>query len=186
MVGAIAGGVQALTGLAQTLIGGAKARRAQKALENLQTPTTTLDPAINSFYQNAGVDPYSSGMYKMQSQNAGRSFANSVSALNSRGGNSSSIQGLLRGYNDSLLRAGVSAEQQRNQLMGQATRMRASDNQRVWEVNKLMPYQKQFSLLGQKASGANQIMNAGLHNIMGGIQTGAMDLYGNKKQQTTY
>jgi hypothetical protein len=29
-------------------------------------------------------------------------------------------------------------------------------------------------------------MNAGLQNIMGGIQTGAMDLYGNKKQQTTY
>ena len=42
--GAIIGGVQALGGLVQSIIGGGQAKRARKALENLQTPTTTSAP----------------------------------------------------------------------------------------------------------------------------------------------
>jgi hypothetical protein len=183
MVGAILGGLQTVGGIAQAIIGSKKARRAENALENLQTPTTTNDAAVNNYYQSANVDPYSTSAYKMQSQNAGRSLATGASMLNGRGGNSSQIQGLVRGYNDQLLRAGVAAEQQQKQLLGQATRMKASDNQRVWEVNKLMPYQKKFSLLGAKASAGNQIANAGWKNIMGGAQTAAMDLYGGSNSQ---
>jgi hypothetical protein len=174
MIGAILGGAQMIGGAIQAIAGSKKARRAENALENLQTPTTQNDAAINSYYQNANADPYNSAAYKMNSQNAGRSLATGVSIASARGGNSSSIQGLVRGYNDSLLKAGVLAEQQRQQMLGSATRMKSMDNQRVWEVNKLMPYQKTFSLLGAKASAGNQIANAGWSNMFGGAQTAAM------------
>jgi hypothetical protein len=174
MIGAILGGAQMIGGAIQAIAGSKKARRAENALENLQTPTTTNDAAVNSYYQTANANPYDTSAYRMQSQNAGRSLATGAAILGARGGNSSAIQGLVRGYNDQLLKAGMMAEQQQKQMLGQATRMKSMDNQRLFEVNKLMPYQKKFSLLGAKASAGNQIANAGWKNMMGGAQTAAL------------
>lgn len=186
MVGAIMGATQAIGGIAQALIGSRKARKAENALENLQTPTTAADAAVNNFYQTANADPYNSSLYKVQAQNAGRGLATGVAMMGARGGNSSAIQGLVRGYNDQLLRAGVQAEQQQKQLLGTATRMKSMDNQRLFDVNKVAPYQKTFSLLGAKASAGNQMANAGWKNIFGGAQTAAMDLTGQNNQQQLY
>jgi hypothetical protein len=174
MLGLVMGGLQALGGAVQAISGSRQAKRAERALENLQTPTTTNDAAINNYYSQANANPYDTAFYKQQQQQANRGFASGLAGAQDRRGGLAAIGGLLRGRNDALLRAGVSAEQQQRQMFGQATRMKASDNQRVWEINKMMPYQKQFGLLNQKAAGGNMKANAGWSNIFGGAQTAAM------------
>jgi hypothetical protein len=174
MLGLIAGGAQMIGGLIQGISGSRQARRAENALENLKTPTTTSDAAINSYYTQANANPYDTNLYKQQSQQATRNLATGLNAAQDRRGGLASIAGLVRGSNDSLLRAGVAAEQQQRAMLANATRMKSMDNQRVWEINKMMPYQKKFTLLGQKAAGGNAKANAGWSNLFGGLQTMAM------------
>lgn len=181
----IIGGIQSLAGIAQAIAGSAKARRAQRGLENLQTPNAVADPEINNYYQQANANPYSTSLYQQAAQNAGRNLAGGLTLLQGKHSALAGISGLVRNQNDALLRAGVAAEQQQKQMLGQATRMKSMDNQRLWEINKLMPYQKTFSLLGAKASAGNQIANAGWGNIFGGLQTAAMG-YGGGGQKATY
>jgi hypothetical protein len=38
----------------------------------------------------------------------------------------------------------------------------------------MMPYQRKVDILSQKAAGNAQLMNAGLQNAFGGMQTGVM------------
>jgi hypothetical protein len=178
MLGEILGGAQALGGIIQAVSGSRQAKRAENAMEKLQTPTASSDPAINAYYSQANANPYDTSMYKQQQMQANRGLAAGLGAANDRRGGLSAISGLVRNSNDSLLRAGVAAEQQQKAMLGNATRMKSADNQRLWEVNKLMPYQKQFSLLGQKAAGGNARANAGWSNMFGGAQTAAMSSMG--------
>jgi hypothetical protein len=173
MLGLLMGGLQAASGLIQGISGSRQARRAENAMENLKTPTLSADQNINSYYSQANANPYDTALYKQGSRMG-----------------LSSIAGLVRNSNDSLLRAGVAAEQQQKQMLANATRMKAMDNQRMFDVNKVAPYQKQFTLLGQKAAGGNARANAGWSNLFGGFQTAAMSgglngLFGGGKQQSS-
>jgi hypothetical protein len=172
--GAIVGGVQALGGMLQGIIGSSRARRTQRELENLQTPTEQSNAAVNNLYAGANADPYSSSFYKMQQQNAGRATVNGLRGAQDRRGGLAIVGNLVRGQNDALLRAGATAEQQQQQRLAQATGFKVRDDQRLFDINKMMPYQKKFGLLAQKASGANQLANAGWKNLFGGLQTAAM------------
>jgi hypothetical protein len=174
MLGAILGGAQMVGGLIQGIAGSRQAKRAERGLEKLQTPTASSDQAIDNYYTQANANPYDTSLYKQQQQQANRGLAAGLGAAQDRRGGLAAISGLVRNQNDTLLRAGVAAEQQRNQMLGMATRMKSADNQRLWEINKLMPYQKKFSLLSQKAAGGNQLANAGWSNLFGGMQTAAM------------
>lgn len=164
-------GAQFLVGGIQSLVNSGKARRAQKALENLQTPTTTEDAAINNYYNQANANPYATGFYKNQVQGINRGTATGLAGLQDRRSALAGVSSLVRGQNDALLRAGATAENQQRQMLGAATQMKANDNNRVWEINKYMPYQKQFALMSQKAGAANQGVNAGMQNMFGGLQT---------------
>lgn len=173
--GLIMGGAQSLFGLGQAIAGGIKARKAQRALENLQTPTTTSDSAVSDYYDQAR-NPFNSLEYQMQKQNAGAGVAQGLSAFQDRRSGLAGIGGLIRQRNNSLLSAAANAQSR----LGSATQMKASDNQRVFQINKMLPYQKKFSLLASQASGANQTQSAGLSNIFGGLQTAASGyIYGN-------
>lgn len=194
MLGLIAGGAQMLGGLVQGISGSRQARRAERAMENLQTPTTTNDAAINNYYSQAQANPYDTSMYKQQQMMANRNLATGLSAAQDRRGGLASIAGLVRNSNDSLLRAGMASEQQQRAMLANATRMKSQDNQRVWEINKLMPYQKNFTLLGQKAAGGNARANAGWSNVFGGLSTMAtgagagegQGMFGKKQQTPNY
>lgn len=178
MLGAILGGAQMLGGLIQGISGSRQAHRAERAMENLKTPSLANDGAINNYYSQANANPYDTSLYKQNQMQANRNLATGLSAAQGQRKGLSSIAGLVRNSNDSLLRAGVAAEQQQKSMLANATRMKSMDNQRMWEVNKLMPYQKQFSLLGQKAAGGNARANAGWSNLFGGAQTLAMGSMG--------
>lgn len=171
----IASGVSAGVGLYQAISGGIKAHKAQKALENLNAPTYTPNAGLSNYYKTAldrfQTNPYSSQQYTVARQNAQRSQAAGLSALGGRaGGAIAGVSRLSAITDDSLLKAGVQAEQQQNQRfgqLGQATQMKAADDKYAFQTNQLMPYQQKYNLLAAKATGGNQQLNAGLSNIYG-------------------
>lgn len=174
MVAAIA---QAGLGALQTGLGMWQASRAQKKLEKLNTPTYAKSAGILDYYNQAlsryNTDPYQSGLYKQQTQQIGRNVAQGLSALNDRGSAVAGVARLVQGANDASLSAGAQAEARRDQAfgqLGQAAGMKAGEDRMAFQVNQLMPYEKKYNLLAMKASGGNQIANAGLQNIMGGVQ----------------
>lgn len=177
----ILGGVQALGGIAQSFIGAGQARRAISGLKKLQSPTTVSSASISDYYNRASQNPYESAMYRMQQQNIARGATQGISALQDRRSGLAGIGGIVRGQNDALLRAGANAEQQQLRMLGDATRLKASDDNRVFQINKMLPYETRRSLLASQAAAGNQILNSGLTNIFGGLQSGMMGLQGNNK-----
>lgn len=171
-----AGAVQAIGGLIQ-------AKRAQKQLENLHSPTYTPNQAIGDYYSKAlsrySANPYQSSLYKMQNQNIQRSTAQGIGALNDRRLGIGGISSLIQGQNDSLLKAGAAAEGeqgQRLQQLGAATGMKAQDDKYAFQTNQLMPYQQKYNMYAAKAAGGNQIMNAGLQNTFGGLGSASQSI----------
>lgn len=173
----VAAGVSAGVGAYQAISGGIKAHKAQKALEQMNTPSYSPNAGISSYYKTAldryQTNPYSSQMYTQATQAAGRSQAAGLSALNDRRGGGAGVARLTAISNDTALKAGVQAEGQQNlrfNQLGSATQAKAADDKYAFQINQLMPYQQKYNLLSQKAAGANQEMNAGLQNIYGGVQ----------------
>jgi hypothetical protein len=175
------GGAQFLVGGIQGLIGSARARKTQAELEGLQTPTLQRDEAVNNYYNQANQNPYSSEFYQNQKNNIQAGVSQGIGALQDRHGALIGIGNLIGNQNRALLNAGATAEQQQKNMLGQATRMKAADDQRLFDVNKMLPYQKKFSLLAQKSAAASQMANAGWKNMFGGLQTGLLGTnFGNK------
>jgi hypothetical protein len=174
LTGGVLGGAQFLAGGVQALVNGRKAKRAQAALEGLQTPTATASAEVNKLYNDASANPYDTLAYRMQQQNINRGVAQGLGALQDRHAGLAGIGGLIRGQNDALLKAGATAEQQQYQKLANATRMKVQDNNRLFDINEMLPYQKKFSLLANKAAAANQGVNSGLSNMFGGLQTGLL------------
>jgi hypothetical protein len=168
--------LQTGAGLLQSVIGGIGARKAQKSLERLQTPTYTPNQSINDYYNKAlqryNVNPYDSQQYKMQQQQIGRNQNAGLNALGDRRSALSGISNLVQSSNDASLRAGMAAEQNQNQRfnqLGGATGMKANDDLTAFQYNKVAPYEKQYNLLAMKAAGNNQTAQAGLQNAFQGI-----------------
>jgi hypothetical protein len=167
-------------GALQSLIGGRKARKAEKALESMKTPTYAPNKSINDYYSQAlrkyNTSPYESPLYKMQSQNAQRATAQGISALQDRRSALAGVSNLVQGQNDAMLKASAVAEGQRNQnfnQLGYATQMKAGDDRMGFQYNQVAPYEKKYNLLAMKAGGGNQTMNAGMQNMFGGLQSAA-------------
>lgn len=172
----VSAGIQAGAGLLQAGLGFFQAKKAQKALERLNAPTYAPNQGIANYYKTAldryNTNPYASQQYNVARQNAGRSLAAGLGALNDRRGGIAGISRLTAINNDSMLKAGAMAENERNQRFGQlgnATGMKAADDRYAFQTNQLMPYQNKYNMLAGKAAGGNQIMNAGLQNVFGGI-----------------
>jgi len=165
-------------GALQSLIGGGKAKKAQKQLENLQSPTYSKNQGITDYYNQAlsryNVSPTASAMYKRQMQNIGRNTATGLSAFQDRRSGQAGISSLLRGANDASLNAEVAAENQKNQRfneLGQATGMNANEDDKAFQYNQQQPYERKYNLLAMKAGAANQTANAGISNMFGGLNS---------------
>lgn len=182
--------VGAGAGVIQSLIGGSQERKAQNALEALQTPTYTPSSTIQDYYNKAlaryNVNPYDSPLYKMQAQNAERSTGAGITALQGTRNVLGGISNLAQVQNDAMLKAGVTAEQQQAQQLGQlgtAAGAETNEQDKAFKYNQLAPYEKQYNLLSMKAGGGAQILNAGLSNIFNGLGAGsnamlAQSIYG--------
>lgn len=172
-LGAAAGGVQAL-------IGARGARRARRELEQLPTPQYERSRSITDYYNQAlnryQQSPTQSNLYKMQAQQIARGTAQGLSALGDRRSAMAGVPNLVQAQNDAYLKAAAAAEQDQSQKfaqLGGASEAMAGEDRMAFQVNKMMPFQRKSELLGQKAAGYTQLMNAGLQNIYGGL-TGGM------------
>jgi hypothetical protein len=159
-------------GVAQGIFGAIQAGKAQKQLNKLQSPQYKQNQSIMDFYNEAlkryNVSPTDSAMYKRQMQSVNRNMAN---ALNGYG--NESVSSILRAGNDAALNANVAAEAERSNRFGQlgsAAGMKAGEDDKAFQFNQYMPFERKYNLLSQKAGGGNQIMNAGISNIFGGLQ----------------
>lgn len=176
IAGAASASLQSLGGQAQMLFGLLGAKKAQRKLENLKSPLYHQNSSIMDYYNKAlsryNVNPYDSNLYKMQEQQANRNVAQGIGGLQDRRSAIAGIPALLQAKNDSMLRAGVSAENERDQRfnqLGAATNMKADEDRTAWQYNEYMPYETKFNLLSSKAAAKNQLFNAGMSNYFGGI-----------------
>ncbi len=170
------GMIQGAGGLVQSFLGGGRARRAQRELEKLQTPVYEKSKSIGDYYTKAlnrySADPTKSAMYQNQMQNIQRGTTEGLNALRDR--RSGSISGIIQAQNDASLQAAAAAEQQQQGALaqlGQAAQMQAGEDKMAFQYNKVAPYEKKAALLGAKAAGGNQMLNAGLQNVMGAVNT---------------
>lgn len=169
--------VQTAAGIAQSIFGGLRARKSQRELENLQMPVYSPSKSIIDYYNQAksryNISPYQSNLYKLQEQNIRRGTAQGLQALQGRGAALAGVGSLVQGQNDAYLKAAAAAEQEQNRRfgeLGQAAQMKAGEDYKMYQYNKLMPFERKSSLLGAKAAGGAATFNAGLSNIFGGLQ----------------
>lgn len=168
---------QGAAGLAQSIFGGGKAKKYQRQLENMQSPTYNQNQSILDYYNKAldryNVSPTDTSLYKQQMRDINRGVATGINSLQDRRSGLGGISSILRASNDAKLNANVAAEQQREQRFGQlgtATGMKANEDDKAFQYNQMMPFERKFNLLGMKAGAANQTFNSGLNNIFGALQ----------------
>ncbi len=165
-------------GALQSLIGGGKARKAQNQLENLSTPKYGGSESIMDYYNKAlqryNVNPYQSNQYQQAVQQAGRSTAAGLNALQGRGSAVAGVGRLAALQNEQALKAGTMAEAEQNRRfndVGDASQLKAGDDLRKFQQNEIAPYEKKYNLLSMKAGAANQTANAGISNMFGGLSS---------------
>jgi len=166
-------------GLVQSIVGGVKARKAQKQMEKMleNTPKYTANQSILDYYNKAlaryNVSPTDTAMYKAQQRDIGRGVATGLNYLQDRRSALAGTSSILRAANDASLNANVAAEKRRDALFGElgtAAGMKAQEQTKAFQQNELYPFEAKYNLKAQKAGAANQLVNAGLQNIWGGLQ----------------
>lgn len=185
VAGMIAQGASAMMGqiggIAQMGIGFFGGKRARRQLEGLQSPTYSPVKSISDYYTEAkqryNQSPYASTLYNTQMQNINRNTTQGIAGLKSRRLGIGGLSSLIQNQNDASLKAVTAAEQQREQRFGQygqAAGAMGAEERQAFNVNKMMPYERRYNQLAQKAAGYNQMFNAGLSNYFGGMQSGGM------------
>lgn len=187
-------GASVLGGLAQTVFSGKN--KAQKNLDNTlkSNPQYAGSKPIGDYYNEAlnryNVSPYQSAQYQVAKQNAERSTATGFNALQGRGQALAGASRLVGLQNDNLLKAGVAAENERDQRFGQfggATQMKSGDDMKKFQINQLDPYNRNVQMASMKAGAANARFDAGLGNIFNGLGNAGMlaSTFGKKPASTT-
>lgn len=191
--------IQAVIGGAQSSAGNRRAREAQAKMEQMQKLNYQQSQSINDYYREAlrryAVSPYQTASYKNDIQNIDQNVNMGLSSLQDRRAGVSGVNKLLSLSNDAKLKAGVNAENSQNQKfnqLGGAAGMQAQENRMAYNENVKYPFEQMYNLLGSKAAGGNQIMNAGLQNIFQGLSNASMfgkedyKIGGNKASGSAY
>lgn len=164
-----AGIAQGVLGLGQAIFGGGKAKKAQKKMEGMidsYKPNQGIMDYYNKALSRYNSNPYQSTTYQTQAQNAGRTTASGINALQGRRSAVGGISRLAGIQNDAMLKAGMGAEAEQGQRLSQlaqATAMKVPEDKYKFEAK--------YNLLSSKAGAANQTANAGISNIFGGLGT---------------
>jgi hypothetical protein len=176
LIAAAPAALQTVGGIFQSIFGGSAAKKAQNALLNLQTPTYNGSSSIMNYYNNAlqryNTNPYQSPLYRTDVQNANNTLNAGINNLQTRRSAVGGISDLSALTNNNLLKAANAATQQQNQefsQLGNAANLEGADQKYQFQINKLMPYQKQFDLLAGKAAANAATENTGFSNIFNGL-----------------
>jgi hypothetical protein len=160
-------GLQAVGGTIQAIAGARQAKKAQQQIEGMISsyqPNQSIMDYYNKALSRYNANPYDSAMYRNSMQAAGRGLTTGINALQDRRSALAGLPSIVSAYNNAGLKSAAAAEGQQSQALSQlggATQMKAAED--------FKPFEMRYNLLSQKASGGNQIMNAGLQNIFGGM-----------------
>lgn len=176
---------QALYGAYQGYQGQKNASDAQSRMERLakNSPLYTPSKGINDYYQEAlnryNQNPYQSAEYTNLRNEANRALAASVGAFQDRKG---AIGGISRAQaitDANIRQAGVLAEQQRNARFGQygqAAQMKAGEEGKAFDINRMTPFNRQFGLEQYKSQAGNELAQAGMQTL-GNAASNAAQMY---------
>ena len=185
MAFAIAGIVAAVAGGAALQIGGASAirsntkrKRREGELDALaqQSPLYKGSKSIDDYYQQAinryTENPYQSQQYQLGAMNAQRATAQGLGALQDRRSAIGGISKLALGQNAAMQNLGAQAEAQRSSRFGQlgnATQMKAGEEYKKFDINKMTPYNRNLGLKQMKTAAANEEYTRDMQNVMGAL-----------------
>jgi hypothetical protein len=164
----------------------AKARREQKSaeaqLENLakNSPLRKESKSLNDYYQQAlnrfTESPYQSAAYQQATRNADRTAAAGISALQDRKGAIGGVTKLSRLKGEALNNAilgGEYARSQRFSELGRATQMKKANEDELFDINTMTPYQRKLQLEQMKGAAAGERYNAGMQMLGQGLSNAA-------------
>jgi hypothetical protein len=163
-----------------------KARKEQKAseaqLENMaqNSPLKKESKALNDYYQEAlnrfNENPYQSAAYQQTMQNARRTTASGLGALQDRRsaiGGISKLGGMERGASQGAIAQGEQMKAQRFGQLGQATQMKKGAEDELFDVNVMTPYQRKLQLEQMKGAAAGERYTAGMQMVGQGLSNAA-------------
>ena len=178
----IGGGIGILSGLASTIVGGIKSKRAKKDIEDLQSNRpkyeipdeylTNLSQAERMALQ--GLPEEQKRAYIQQQE---RNQANMLRAVSQGGNASRNIASIQQQNQDSYTNLLAMDSQQRmnnmQNLMNQRTSL-AQEKEKQWNINKYQPYVQNYNQLSSDVAGAQSLTQSGLNSLMGGVSVAGM------------
>ena len=158
-------------------------RRAQAELERqaANSPLRKESKSLNDYYQQAlnryRESPYQSAAYQQAMQNARRTTASGLGALQDRRSAIGGISRLGGMESNASLRAVAQGEQmqaQRFSELSRATQMKKRDEDELFDINVMTPYQRRLQLEQMKGAAAGERYNAGMQMAGQGLSNAAM------------
>jgi hypothetical protein len=174
-------------------------KRAQAALERQaqNSPLRKESKSLNDYYQQAlnryNESPYQSAAYQQAMQNARRTTASGLGALQDRRsaiGGISRLGGLESGASQRAVAQGEQMQAQRFSELGRDTQMKKSNEDELFDINEMTPYQRKLQLEQMKGAAAGERYNAGMQMAGQGLSnaltyaTGLDSDFGRKKTTT--
>jgi hypothetical protein len=168
--------IQAGTGLLQTGIGLLSYHKNMNELNKLPNPQYQESKAISDYYNEAqnryNISPYASNFYNEAKRNAEQGFSQGIDALQSRRSAVGNIGALYGAEQSALGGAAAKAEGMRTQAfsqLGTAARMKEQEDQKAFDINQMMPFERKYNQIMSKMQANAQLTNAGLGNVTSGI-----------------
>jgi hypothetical protein len=153
-------------------------KRAQAELERQaqNSPLRKESKSLNDYYQQAlnrfKESPYQSAAYQQAMQNARRTTASGLSASQDRRsaiGVISRLSELERGASQGAVAQGEQMQAQRFSELGRATQMKKANEDELFDINEMTPYQRKLQLEQMKGAAAGERYNAGMQMVGQGL-----------------
>lgn len=153
-------------------------KRAQAELERQaqNSPLRKESKSLNDYYQQAlnryNENPYQSAAYQQTMQNARRTTASGLGALQDRRsaiGGISRLGGMERDASLGAVAQGEQMKAQRFSELGRATQMKKRDEDELFDINEMTPYQRKLQLEQMKGAAAGERYNAGMQMVGQGL-----------------
>jgi hypothetical protein len=174
-------GIQAGGGFLQSLASGTGEAKAGLEGELQNAPQYTGGGSIMDYYkqayQRSKVLPTELASYKTQMQNIGESTAQGLGALAGRRSALAGVGSIIRGQQQAQQQAVVAGEAEQSRRFGQmgsAAQMKTGEETKRYNLNVLAPYERRLQAATQKLQAAQARKDAGLQNIIGGVNLAAM------------
>lgn len=157
-------------------------RRAQQNLEKQAANSPLYKPSkeIQDYYAEAKrkyrESPFQTPYYLENIKQADRAAIQALGALQNRGAAIGGVSRINRILQDAKNRNVANAMQAKNAEfanLGQAAQMQNRENQQVFDINQMTPYNRQLQLEQMKAQAAGEQYNTGMQMLGSGLSNAA-------------